>query len=934
MRWFVGGLSVVSFVFWCGCAAEQSPVPDGTPSGGRLPVVGSEQIDRGAAVKALRCEYKSNPEGIDVLRPRLSWVIEAEGRGWKQGAYQILVAGSRENLGRQRGDLWNSGKVASEQTNQIVYGGKKLSSGRRCWWMVRVWDVMGNVSDWSGVACWSMGLLKGSDWKAKWIGDGVVRMQKVGREERWGDWVDKYDRYYYPCTYYRKEFSLTGEVRRAGVYVTARGLYELYVNGQRVGQDYFTPGWSVHEKRYWYQAYDITELLKSGANAIGAIVGDGWYVMLNNKEYVGKKTALLAQVVIEYTDGGKERVVTDGSWEMTTDGPILSSDIYNGEEYDARKELAGWAEPNFRNPHLEPVVVLEDEGARLTRHPGEAIRRTMEIEPVEVSEPEPNVFVFDMGQNFSGWARLKVEGKAGIKVQLRFAEMLNEDGTIYTENLRSAKATDTYILKGNGVEQWEPRFTYHGFRYVEVTGYPGRPGADAVTGIVVRSDAPIASSFECLNEMLNKLYSNILWGQQSNYWETPTDCPQRDERLGWTGDAQVFIRTGAYNMDVAAFFTAWLRTLNDNQYPDGQYPVIAPVGDEGSSAGWSDAGIICPWVIYEFYGDKQILAEHYDGMCAWVAYMEGTSRELVRDVWGFGDWLNLDEVETPKPVINTAYFAYSTKLLSKIARVLGREKDAQRYEELFEQIKSAFNRAFVAEDGKITGDTQTAYLLALSFDLVDAQQRRLAEDYLIRRIEEKDWHLSTGFLGVNLLLPTLTEMGRLDVAYRLLTNEDYPSWLYSIHQGATTVWERWNSFTKADGFGDAGMNSFNHYAYGSCGEWMFSTIAGIGVGEPGYKHVTIRPRPGGDITYARASYESIRGEIMTDWRIEGSSFKLDIEIPANTGATVYVPVKQAGLVTEGGVWAEKADGVQFLGMEDGAAVFEVGSGRYEFESEM
>ncbi len=604
------------------------------------------------SVRELRCEYHVDPVGIDVVRPRLSWVTQARGRGWKQGAYRILAASSREKLNKDEGDLWDSGKVESDASNQIVYGGKKLKSNMQCYWKVCVWDGKGKVSGWSEAGKWSVGLLSKDDWKAKWIGDEILRKQSIGMREQYGNWVKKYDRYYYPCAHYRKEFSVGKGVRRAVLYATARGIYEMYINGERVGEDYFSPGWTVHEKRLYYQAYDVTGLVKSGEkNAVGGKVGDGWYALMHNKVFAGKKTGLLAQLRIEYEDGSSEVVVTDSSWKLTMDGPILMSDIYNGEEYDARKEIDGWAEVGFKDRRWEAVIVLEDTEAVLTRHPGSPIRKTMEIEAVKLSEPKEGEYVFDMGQNMVGWVRLKVEGQAGTKVRMRFAEMLNGDGTVYLENMRSAKVTDYYTLKGEGEEVWEPRFTYHGFRYVEVTGLAGEPGKDAITGVVVRSNAPITSSFECSNPMLNKLYSNIMWGQRGNYWETPTDCPQRDERLGWTGDAQVFVRTGAYNMDIAAFFTAWLQTLNDNQHGDGQYPFIAPNGDPGSSSGWSDAGIICPWVMYSVYGDTRILETHYDNMAKWIDYMKSTSKNLIRTNWGFGDWLNLDGEGKGTPLI-------------------------------------------------------------------------------------------------------------------------------------------------------------------------------------------------------------------------------------------------------------------------------------------
>ena len=563
-------------------------------------------------------------------------------------------------------------------------------------------------------------------------------------------------------------------------------------------------------------------------------------------------------------------------------------------------------------------------------HPGSPVRKTQEVKTVRLTKPKPGVWVFDLGQNFSGWARLKVRGPAGTKVVLRFAEMLNPDGTIYTTNLRSAKCIDTYVLRGEGEEVWEPRFTFHGFRYVELTGIPGRPAEDAITGVVLHSDARLTNTFECSNPMLNRLFQNIVWGQRSNYLEVPTDCPQRDERMGWAGDAQAFIGTATYNMDVAPFFTAWLRTYEDGQDAEGGFPNLVPAGG-GTSPGWSDAGIVCPWTIYRIYGDRRLLQDRYAGMTHWIEWMEKHSKDCVRPAEGFGDWLNV-RAEMPSDVIATAYFAYSTSLMIQVARTLDKQDDAARYERLLERIKAAFNRAFVTADGRIKGHTQTTYLMALGFDLLPADKRPLAIKHLLSLIEERNWHLSTGFLGVNLLLPVLTEIGRTDVAYRLLQNETYPSWGYPVKHGATTIWERWDGWTEERGFQDPGMNSFNHYAYGSCGQWMFSTMAGIDTEGPGYQRLIIRPRPGGGITYVKAAYDLIHGRVATCWRQQAGQFQLDLTIPANTTATVYVPAQDASTVSEGGIPAKESRGVKFLRMDHGAAVYQIDSGSYRFLS--
>jgi len=1067
----------------------------------------------GITVEELCCEYRFNPLGIDVVEPRLSWVLESRERGQMQGSYQILVASSKNLLDLDEGNLWDSGKVTSDQSNQVVYKGVPLESRMRCYWKVCVWDEAGKVSTWSEPAFWTMGLLGAGDRQAKWIGydrpassweeerynrsveeckwvwsteggsgkrvppgtsffrrtiridpgkeikqarfvlvvDNKAKLfvngQESGRASGWkittvlnvtdklnagtntlaiavtntgdsespaglaGKLVIEYrrggtvtiliDRFWKASNtkqddwqgsdfddvgwsdakeiakvgdqpwrmpeygglnlpalpYMRKVFSVDRPVKKAMVYASALGLYELHINGKRIGEDCFTPGWTEYNRRVYYQSYEVTNLIAAGSNAIGAVLADGWYCgylgsRLRRNHYGGSKPRLFVQLEIEYADGSKETVVTDSTWRAAY-GPHLEADFYMGETYDARKEIPGWDTAGFDASKWAQVVVADTIQSQVQSYPGVAVKKMMEIKPKKVTEPKEDTYIFDMGQNFAGWARLKVKGEAGTKVVMRFAEVLNPDGTIYTTNLCSARCTDTYILSGKDEEIWEPRFTFHGFRYVEVTGYPGKPELDDITGVVVHSDAQLVGSFECSNPMVNQLYSNLVWSQRSNYIEVPTDCPQRDERLGWTGDAQIFIRTATYNMDVAAFYTKWLIDLEDAQSKEGAFPDLAPrkITTGGGKAGWGDAGVICPWMIYQVYGDKRIIERHYDSMKKWIAYLQRNSKNLLRPAKGYGDWVSIGS-DTPKDVIATAYFAYSTRLLSEMAAAIGRNEDAKKYEELFERIRDAFNKAYVSDDGRIKGNTQTCYCLGLYFDLLPEDKRELAGRHLVEAIRGKKWHLSTGFIGLSYLLPTLTQTGHLDVAYRLLENDTFPSWGYSIKNGATTIWERWDGWTEEKGFQDPGMNSFNHYAFGSVGEWLFGTVAGIDTDGPGYKRIIIRPRHGSlgealdrnkptfeGMTAARASYKSVHGRIVSDWKIEDSTFMLNVTIPVNTTATVYVPAKGAGSVTESGrpVEVNKTDprtdrGVQFLRMEDDVAVFAIGSGDYRFVS--
>lgn len=886
----------------------------------------------------LRCEYLVDPLGLGETAPRLSWVLESDQRGQLQSAYRVLVAASADALAHDQGDLWDSGKVESSESIQVVYAGKPLTSRMRCFWKVMVWDARGRPSAWSAPALWSMGLLSSKEWKAKWIGSDTD-----------ADWMPRRIYYplslvrglfmkdgkvYLPAPYLRKSFRVEKPIKRAVVYASALGLYELHLNGSRVGRDYFTPGWTDYNKRIYYQTYDVTGLVGSGDNVIGAILADGWYagnVGWSGQRHYGSRLRLLCELHLEYEDGSEAIVAGDDSWRAAR-GPIREADIQAGESYDARLEMEGWDQPGFDAKSWHPVAVTDRVTALLQPYPGIPVRRCGEILPLSITEPRPGVFVFNLGQNFAGWARLRVRGQAGDKVTLRFAEMLNPDGTIYTKNLRTARATDSYVLKGGGEETWEPRFTYHGFQYVELTGYPGTPTLESVIGVVAHSGLAETGEFACSNPIVHKLYRNIVWGQRSNYFEVPTDCPQRDERLGWTGDTQVFIRTASYNMDVAPFFTKWLVDLADAQFPDGRFPDTAPRMTPNAAAGWGDAGIICPWTIWRVYGDTRVIEKHYQAMARWIEFLNKRSPGGWSPALGsYGDWLNVKD-PTDIGLISTAYFARSAGLMAEMARALGREDDAQKYDELFRTVADAFTRRYVKDDARIEGDSQTAYLMALKFNLLPEPMRDAASARLIEKIKERDGSLSCGFLGVNLLLPTLTEVGRDDVAYRLLTNTRYPSWGYSITQGATTIWERWNSYTKDQGFGNPSMNSFNHYAYGSAGEWMFEAVAGIDTDGPGFKRILIHPRPGGDITWVLASYNSIRGKISTDWSIEGHSFKLDLTIPANTTAIVYVPAAGPDHVTESGRPAAQAESVRFLRMEQGDAVFEIGSGSYAFIS--
>jgi alpha-L-rhamnosidase len=739
--------------------------------------------------------------------------------------------------------------------------------------------------------------------------------------------------------YLRKPFGLKPGVQRAVLYATALGLYEVHINGARVGDHVLAPDWTDYRKRVRYQTYDVTSLLRQGDNAIAAILADGWYsgrIGNGAKQFFGKTPAFFCQLELTYDDGSVQRIVTDDSWKSHA-GPITSSDFMLGENYDSRLEIKGWDEPSLNADDWLAVKLRETPSIAMDAQVMEPVRQICELKPKTITEPKPGKWVYDLGQNMVGVARIKVSAPAGTEITLRHAEMLNQNGTLYTANLRGAPSIDHYICKGGGEEIWQPRFTFHGFRFVEISGLPNKPGMDAITGVVIGSDSTRVGEFTCSDPRLNQLQSNIQWGQRGNYVSVPTDCPQRDERLGWMGDAQVFIRTATYNADVAAFFTKWMVDVDDGQSTEGSFSDVNPntMGVSGVPA-WGDAGVICPWTIYEVYGDKRMLENHLPAMTKWIEYLRAHSKDFIRENDrgnDYGDWLSIG-ADTPKDLIGTAYFAYSTRLVARSYEALGRTEEARKYEQLFQDIKAAFNKRYVAADGRIRGNTQCVYAMALKFDLLPAELRPNAAKFLEDDIKAKGNHLSTGFVGVSYLLPVLTQADKSDTAYRLLFQDSFPSWLFSVKQGATTIWERWDGWTPDKGFQDPGMNSFNHYSLGSCGEYLFGYVGGIRPASPGFKSILIDPVIGEGLTWARTRYESIHGPIATSWKREGERLALEVAIPANTTATIFVPAIDVARITESGKPVGKSEGLTFLKQEKGKALFEAGSGTYHFASEI
>ena len=751
--------------------------------------------------------------------------------------------------------------------------------------------------------------------------------------------------------YLRKTFTLSKPVRSALLYTTALGVYEMQLNGSRVGDHILAPEWTNYTKRLNYQVYDVTSQLVPGTNAIGAQLANGWYsgnVGNGGVAYWGTSAGLLSQLEITYQDGSTDRVVTDGTWKMAP-GPLIATDNFLGEEYDATREIANWSSGSLDDSSWTHVLLRSEIQRIMNGQRMEPVRKHMELTPKSVTQPATGKWTYDLGQNMVGVVRLKITALAGTKITIRQGERLNTGGagsdgpvgTVYVANLRNAPSIDHYTCKGGGEEIWQPKFTFHGFQYVELTGLASQPPLDAVTGIVFSSDIAPTGQFACSDGFVNQLQSNIQWGQRGNYLSVPTDCPQRDERLGWTGDAEVFIKTASYNADIAAFFTKWLTDMLDAQRTDGTVSDVVPdTGVGGGTPAWNDALTICPWTIYQAYGDKQILANCYTAMKGWVEYCHTNSTNSIRDKGrgsDFGDWLSIN-ADTSKELIGTAYYAYSTRILAKSAAVLGNTADATTYEALFQTIKTAFNNKYVNQTtGAFIGtgtSTQCSYLMALKFDLLPTNLRPLVTQLLENDIISNGNHLSTGFVGVSYLLPVLMDGGKTSTAYNLLMQDTFPSWLFSVKNGATTIWERWDGWTPTAGFQSTTMNSFNHYSLGSCGEWLFGSVAGISQDSTsaGYKNIIIHPQPGGPLTSASGSFRSIHGVISSSWRTYSGGFALEATVPANTTAVVYVPATDSTDVKESGMPVANVAGITYLGMESGAAKFAVGAGRYSFTS--
>ena len=919
--------------------------------------------------KYLRTEYKVNPF-VDADKPRFSWELESKINNQLQTAWQIIAASSPELLTEAKADVWNSGKINSDQTAQVEYAGKRLESGKKYYWKVRSWDKNKTAGVWSKTATWSMGL-QSADWKADWIGYDVNALST--------------DKNYHlpPAPYLRKEASTTGIIKKANLFVSALGLYEFYINGKRIGNDYFAPGWTDYTKRVYYNAYDVTTEIKTGKNVYGAVVANGWYAgYLGYALLAGSKTThgfygsaplLKARIEIEYTDGKKEIVVTDGSWKASTGG-IREGDILNGETFNANLEPSGWNNSAFNDHSWKAVEVHnEKQPVLLQLYPGNPVSIWGEIKPVSIKQGSAGKYIVDFGQNFAGVVRLAAKAGKGDSIIIRYGEKLFPDGKLVTENLRRARATDTYISKGSSTQEtWMPRFTYHGFQYIEISGLKTKPTLNDIKGIVMTSATPATGSFETDNAMLNQLYKNIVWTQRSNYFDIPTDCPQRDERLGWTGDAQVYIRSAAFNNDIAAFHTKWITDLNDSQWPDGPYPVYAPIpvaangkaairSSDTYSPGWAEAGIVCPYNIYKMYGDTRVIEKSWPYMVKYMRFLEKRSKgkyyfeegsfEEIEPKGGFGDWLSVGK-KTPPDMLATMYYNYCALLMAEMAKAINNAKEVDYYTGISEKIKKGFAEHYIGNDGKFisnaaaygngdgyvdgalgfSGHTQTAYANAIYMQILSHENVIKAGEYLKELVHENNNQLGTGFLGFKPLLPALSATGNSELSYILVKDTAYPSLGFEVVNGSTTIWERWNSYIKGKGFeNNAGMNSFNHYAFGAVCEWMFQNMAGIQPGAtPGFKHFVIRPEidPSG-IHYVNASFHSIHGEIKSSWKKINNKIIQRVSIPVNTTANIYLEADEKN-ITLNGKPLSSFNNLQIKDNSKGHMQVEAGSGTYEF----
>jgi alpha-L-rhamnosidase len=881
-------------------------------------------------VAELRCGYLQDPVGVDTPQPDLGWRLESNTDGVRQAAYQILVSSTPELLSKGQGDLWDSGRVRSGDSVHVAYGGVVLSSRRRCYWKARVWDESGRRSDWSQPALWEMGLLHPEEWQGRWIGSGPTKEPRPAAgfftstnqltELKQQVKVDG------RSTLLRKKFVLRGPVRQARLYVTGLGYYEASCNGRRVGGRVLAPAKTNYRQWVLYDTYDLTAYLVPGTNALGIMLGNGWFNPYTKwwepyrMQWFGSKRAL-AQLHVEYTDGSEEVVASDGIWK-TAPGPVLYSCVFDGEVYDAREELSNWDQAEASDANWIPANVVEPPGGRLMSHLMPPIKVIEHIPPVAVKQPKPGVQVFDFGQNFAGWSRLSVSGPRGTRIRLRYAEDVRGDGSLDVTSNEQAESTDSYVLKGGGAEVYEPRFTFHGFRYVELTGFPGQPVLTNLLGCVVHSACAKTGSFECSNELLNRIHRATVWSQRSNLMGYPMDCPQRDERLGWFGDAMVSMEEAQFNFDMPAFYHHWLNGVRLNQNgPNGDISIVSPrpyMALEPDPT-WSSAYLVMAWQYYVHYGDREFLAQQFDAMMHYVDYLGTQATNHILPKYWIGDWGTIVEGwKEGEPVsVVTAFYYYDARIVAKAARVLGRPAEEKKYAALAQQIRTAFNRKFFDPQKKqYEQGTQFSNAFPLFLGLVDPAEEPAVLENILRDLERRKWHFNVGVLGAKYLIDALTQHGQPSAAYTLATQTGYPSWAHLLEGGRTTLSEFWDLH-----------GSHNHVMLGSIDGWFYRTLAGIQSDEehPGFEHFFIKPYIPKALSFVKASAQTVRGPVVVNWTNTNGVFDLSVSVPANSSATICVPAKSQKDV-------QSIPALQSGRFENGMVVYDVRSGTYHFQA--
>lgn len=901
-------------------------------------------------VSNLRCELLVNPVGIDYPNPRLSWEITGNQRNVIQTGYHILVASTKKKLDANEGDLWDTGIVNSEASIQISYAGKPLTSRNECFWKVKTITNKGE-SKWSETGTWSMGLMNEIDWQAKWIG--------LDKSFEW----DAPDAHYtrLSARYLRKEFPLKDKIEKATIYISGLGLYKLHINGKVIGNQELSPTPTDYFETVKYNTFDVTPQMSEGENTIGIILGNGRFFSMRKRDnyypsghhwlYNVKHFGfpkLLFQLEVEYTNGKKEFIASDNSWKITADGPIRANNEFDGEEYDARKEMPGWDKPGYDDHNWLQAEYVNAPGGKLQAQINPNIQVMETVTPISINELKPGTFILDMGQNMVGWLQLKAKANRGDSIQLRFSEMLSPDGSLYMDNIREAQVTDKYVFKGEAEETWEPKFVYHGFRYAEITSFPGQLTVNNFIGKVLYDEMETTGHFETSDLTINQIYSNATWGIKGNYRGMPTDCPQRDERMGWLGDRAAGSLGESFIFNVNSLYTKWLDDIQDAQRETGSIPDVAPNYWDAynDNMTWPGAYVIIAGMLYDQYGDIKPIRDHYDSMKKWMDYMKGkflVDNIMTRDV--YGDWClppespelihsQDPERRTDGPLIGTAFYYQIANIMSRFASLLGKTADVEYFAAQAEEVKKAFNEKFFNTDAGYYGNnTVTSNLLPLCYGMVPSAYEKSVVEHIISKTENDfNGHVSTGLVGIQWLMRGLTKYGDPELAWRIATNRTYPSWGYMIENNATTIWELWNGNTA-----NPEMNSANHVMLlGDLVTWFYEHLAGIKNQSPyvGFKEIEMNPFIANELTYVKASFHSVHGLIKSHWKKTNGIFSWEITVPANTHATIYIPTSDKETVTENGKQISTIPDIQFIKEENGKAVYHINSGNYKFDSKL